>query len=309
MNRQKLAAIDLGTNTARLLIGSVTDGKISRVHLDRRITRLGGGFSKEAGISPAARLRTVAAMKEFAAAIAIFKPAKLLAVATSAVRDAANGRDFCREVLEETGIGLEVIAGEQEGRMTLSGVISGLDTLPEYLLVFDIGGGSTEYTLARDGQVLFTSSLPLGVVRLTEGKNSLAAVGDKIARELELLRQSMAAAGLGDELARATLLGTAGTATTLAAISQQLADYDYRQINNHTLSIAEIRAIFDRLLALSPRERLEQIIGLEQGREDLIIAGTLLTLKTMELFGLSSLKVSDFGLLEGVLLELASRNG
>ena len=307
MNRQQLAAIDLGTNTARLLIGSVTDGQVSRDHLVRKITRLGGGFTKEGGISAEARLRTVAALKEFAVAIALFRPARIMAVATSAVRDAANGLEFCQEVLEETGIRLEIIDGELEGRMTLAGVLSGIDKIPDRLLVFDIGGGSTEYTLARGDDILFTRSLPLGVVRLTEGKSSPEAVAEKIERELQPLVAEMRAAGFSAELSMATLLGTAGTATTLAAISRQLVDYDYRLINNYQLSMEEIRDILARLLPLSPRERLEQIVGLEQGREDLIIAGTLLTLKTMELFGPATLKVSDFGLLEGVLLELARR--
>jgi exopolyphosphatase/guanosine-5'-triphosphate,3'-diphosphate pyrophosphatase len=306
MSGELLAAIDLGTNTARLLIGSATDGKVTRSRVLRRITRLGGGFTKTSGISREARQRTVAAMKEFAATIELFRPVRLKAVATSAVRDAANGPEFCREVLEQTGIQLEIINGDDEGRMTLSGVISGIDLLPQYLLVFDIGGGSTEYTLSRGDQVLFTSSLPLGVVRLTEGKPTLDAITEKIDRELGHLAVEIRAAGLEAELAKATLLGTAGTATTLAAISRQLENYDYRLINNYQLPVDEIRSILARLLPLSPKERLEQIVGLEQGREDLIVSGTLLTLRTMELFGLSVLKVSDFGLLEGVLLHLAS---
>jgi exopolyphosphatase/guanosine-5'-triphosphate,3'-diphosphate pyrophosphatase len=308
MSRELLASIDLGTNTARLLIGSVTDGKVTRCHIVRRITRLGGGFTKTSGISDEARQRSVAAMKEFAESIAAFRPVRLKAVTTSAVRDAANGREFCHKVLEETGIELEIISGEDEGRMTLSGVISGIDTIPEYLLVFDIGGGSTEYTLARGDEILFTRSLPLGVVRLTEGKSNITAISKKIEKELQPLVMEIRNAGFEAELAKATLLGTAGTATTLAAISRQLENYDYRLINNYQLSIDEIRDILARLLPLSPKERLAQVIGLEQGREDLIIAGTLLTLKTMELFGLPMLKVSDFGLLEGVLLDLASSN-
>jgi len=243
-------------------------------------------------------------MHDFSAAIRSNGVRHVKAVATSAVRDAINGADFCREVLEATGIKLETISGEMEGTLTLRGVLSGLDVQPEYLLVFDVGGGSTEYTLARGEEILFTRSLPLGVVRLIEGKVTPAAMEEKVDRELRCLLGEMESAGLLDLAGRAVLVGTAGTATTLAAISQKLVDYDYRKINNHVIPLKEIEAIFARLLPLSPEERLVRIAGLEKGREDLIVAGTILTIRTMALFGLPRLKVSDFSLLEGVLLDL-----
>lgn len=297
------AAIDLGTNTARLLIGRESEGRVVRSHLCRRITRLGGGFSREAGISREASARTVAALGEFAAALKQFHVTELRAVATSAVRDAINRNDFCQRVMTATGIELEVISGEEEGRLTLLGVRSGLDEVAETMLVFDVGGGSTEYTVAQGERIIFTKSLPLGVVRLTEGKGSQAAMADKIRRELAMLYSEMNAVGVIPLCRDATLVATAGTATTLAAIDIGLADYDYSKVNNHLLEIDRIRNIFSRLASLTPAERLQQIIGLEEGREDLIFAGTLLTLQSMEMFGSSSLKVSDFGLLEGVLLE------
>jgi len=297
------AAIDLGTNTARLLIGSVDGGKIERHHVIRRITRLGGGFSKDKGISREAADRTVAAMKDFAATLAEFKVTALRAVATSAVRDAVNREAFCREVRTASGIDLEVISGETEGRLTLLGVGSGLDVVPDTMLVFDVGGGSTEYTISKGDEILFSRSLPLGVVRLTEGKGTVAAMEEKIERELSALRTEMQSLGFLDCTQNATLLGTAGTATTLAAIDIGLADYDYTKVNNYILSKEAIGGILRRLLPLAPSERLRKITGLEPGREDLIIAGTLLTLKTIELFGFSAMKVSDFGLLEGVMLD------
>lgn len=303
MKRLK-ASIDLGTNTARLLIGADENGKIVRHHVARSITRLGGGFSKESGISQEASDRTVTAMKEFSAIINEFRVTEVRAVATSAVRDAVNRDEFCLAVRSASGIELEVISGDEEGRLTLSGVISGLDVVPDKMLVFDVGGGSTEYTAAEKGKIIFTQSLPLGVVRLTEGKGSIEAISDKIDRELKLLFYEINSAGISALLKDATLIATAGTATTLAAIDIGLTDYDYSKVNNHILNDVRIRAIFNRLSPLSPSERLRQIIGLEQGREDLIIAGVLLTLKSMEMFGSKSLKVSDFGLLEGIMLNI-----
>lgn len=295
------AAIDLGTNTARLLIGSCSPDGIRQSCIMRRITRLGGGFTVTGGISPEARSRTLEAMLEFAEEIARTGVTTVRAVATSAVRDAANRADFCRDIRERTGIELEVIDGETEAHLTLRGVLAGLDRVPERLLLFDIGGGSTEYTLATGEQPLYAASLPLGVVRLTEGKQEPAAMADKIDRELNGLMVDLTGRGLVPVAGGTVAVGTAGTATTLAAISMAMTDYDYRKVNNYTLSLDEIRCILDRLLPLSPRERLD-IPGLEKGREDLIIAGVLLTIKTLDRFGLDRLKVSDFGLLEGVLL-------
>ncbi len=301
-----VAAIDLGTNTARLLIGSIDpQGGIVQLQLQRRIVRLGGGFNREVGLSEEAMERALEALRSFAAEIGRHRVTRVRAVATSAVRDAANGKAFIARVHDATGISLEIIGGEEEGLLTLRGVLAGLDDTAGNFLVFDIGGGSTEYTMAADETPLFTSSLPLGVVRLTEGKTTLPAMEEKIDRELGVLKAELTGSGLSSRMGGATLLGTAGTVTTLAAISLKMTDYDYRKVNNHTLALAEIREIFGLLLPMTPAERL-RVPGLEQGREDLIIAGMLITIRTMELFGFSRLKVSDFGLLEGLLLQLCN---
>lgn len=298
-----LASIDLGTNTARLLVGRVEGGAVAPILVKRRITRLGGGFTREAGISQEAWQRSLEALTDFAAEMKRAGITRLRAVATSAVRDAANGDAFCREVLERTGIWLEVIDGAEEGLLTLAGVLSGLNRKEGDFFVFDVGGGSTEYTLAESRQPLYTESLPLGVVRLTEGKPDVPAMEEKIGRELAGLGERLEGRGLRGRLQGATLVGTAGTATTLAAISLGMTDYDYRRVNNHILTREEIGWVFGMLLPLSPEERLG-VPGLERGREDLIIAGTLITLQTLDVFGFDRMTVSDSGLLEGVLLGL-----
>ncbi|MBU5614041.1 Ppx/GppA phosphatase family protein [Geomonas azotofigens] len=295
----KVAAIDLGTNTARLLIA--TQAPYQQLLLKRIITRLGGGFTREAGLSQEAQERSLAALREFAADMASHGVARLRAVATSAVRDAKNGAEFCRRVLEETGIALEIIDGNEEAMLTLRGVASILDNSNEDLAVFDVGGGSTEYTLAAERKPLFSRSLPIGVVRLTEGKVGVAEMEDKIRRELRAFRSELAGEGLAERFSGATLVGTAGTATTLAAIDLGMTDYDYKKVNNHTLPLAKVEAMFQRLLPLTPCQRLD-VPGLEPGREDLIIAGILVVLTTMREFGFETFKVSDAGLLEGLIL-------
>lgn len=297
----RIAAIDFGTNTARLLIADVCDtGTFEHVRLEREIVRMGGGFSRETGLSPEAWERGIACLARFAGLIRDHEVCRTRAVATSAVRDAVNGAAFVEQVRRTTGISLEVINGTDEGRLTLAGVVAGLDRQYDEVLVFDVGGGSTEYTVAQGGKARFIRSLPLGVVRLAEGKVMPDAMQEKIRRELGLLAQEMDSAGCRVPYG-VPLIGTAGTATTLAAISMEMRDYDYRKVNNAVISRDSIREIYERLLPLSPEERL-MVPGLEKGREDLIIAGTLLTLLTMEMFGADTLKVSDYGLLEGLVV-------
>lgn len=298
---RRIAAIDFGTNTARLLIADLfDDGQFEQVALDRTIVRLGGGFSRENGLAADAMQRARTCLHQFAETIRKHGADTVRAVATSAVRDAVNGPAFVEQMALETGIRLGVIDGLTEGRVTLTGVLAGLDQQPEQVLMFDVGGGSTEYTVARGACPLFVHSLPLGVVRLTEGKPDPAAMADKIGRELDGLQQLMAQEQI--VLTPGTLLvGTAGTATTLAAVSQEMTAYDYRKVNNCLLEQQEIQRIYSLLLPLAPQERLS-IAGLEKGREDLIIAGSLITLLTLQRFGFSSMKVSDYGLLEGLVL-------
>jgi exopolyphosphatase / guanosine-5'-triphosphate,3'-diphosphate pyrophosphatase len=296
-----LASIDLGTNSARLLIGLIDrDRSIRTLFVKKQITRLGGGFLRETGLSQEARDRNIAVLRDFAAEIGKFRVREVRAVATSAVRDAVNGGAFVDEVFRETGISLRVIDGREEAILNLRGAVAGLAIEGESL-IFDIGGGSTEYTLARGDVPRFSRSLPLGVVRLTEGKGNVAAMEEKITRELEALREELLTAGHGGSLATATLVGTAGTPATLAAVHMKLSDFDYRKVHGHSLSLDAIRTIRDTLLPLTPEQRLT-VPGIEKGREDLVVAGILITVRTMEMFGFESLTVCDTGLLEGLLL-------
>lgn len=302
MNSNLIASIDFGTNTARLLIAEKhPDGSFRHVLIEREIVRMGGGFSRETGLSDEAIHRGLGCLSRFSDTLKQYGVTNIRGVATSAVRDAINGIEFISNVQKKTGITLRVIDGEREGTLTLSGVISGLDRQHEQLMVFDIGGGSTEYTLARHGTAEFILSLPLGVVRLTEGKENLAEIKAKIDKELDVLDAALKQSCVAIHPETTTLVGTAGTATTLAAIHLKMATYDYRKVNNSLISLKEIRSIYGELLPMTAEERIA-VPGLEKGREDLIISGTLLTIATMERFGFQTLKVSDYGLLEGLIV-------
>ncbi|HBA73302.1 MAG: exopolyphosphatase [Geobacteraceae bacterium GWC2_55_20] len=296
----KCAAIDFGTNTARLLIGERINRKLSTLRVEREIVRLGGGFSDDMGLSEEAQKRGLNCLKKFAGIIREYGVEQIRASATSAVRDAVNGATFVEHVFRETGIRLNVIGGDLEGRLTLEGVISGLDVIHEKMVVLDVGGGSTELTVAENGIPQFVRSIPLGVVRLTEGFTTFQSMNQRIVTVLNQLETEMSAAGICGQPG-SELVATAGTATTLAAIQMEMTDYDYRRVNNFLISRAEIEAIYQRLLPLSPSERIS-IPGLEKGREDLIMAGILITGHVMDRFGFGRLKVSDYGLLEGLAI-------
>lgn len=294
------AAIDFGTNTARLLIGECESDRLTTLLIEREIVRLGGGFTHDNGLSSEAQQRGLNCLKRFAGIIHEYGVHQVRASATSAVRDAVNGSSFVDRVLQETGIHLTVIDGDLEGRLTLKGVISGLDVIHDSIVVLDVGGGSTEITVAENEVPLFVHSMPLGVVRLTEGFTTYQAMSERISTVMNHLMTEMSSAGIRLQ-PDSELVATAGTATTLAAIQMEMEEYDYRRVNNFMMSRADITEIHQRLLPLTPHERI-LIPGLEKGREDLIIAGILITLHVMDTLGFSRLKVSDYGLLEGLAL-------
>ncbi len=298
------AAIDFGTNTARLLIADRTPAGIVPVRIEREIVRLGGGFSDEYGLSAEAQERGLACLGRFSALLRDYGVKQVRASATSAVRDAVNGSAFVEKVFQETGIHLAVIDGDEEARLTLAGVLSALDSEPKTLVVLDVGGGSTEFTVSSGGKPSFIKSMPIGVVRLTEGFRTNSEMSARVQSVITQLGEDISSAGIvfSEE---AELVGTAGTATTIAAIKLEMVEYDYRTVNNFTLNRDDIGTIFQRLSLLSPSERLS-VKGVEKGREDLIIAGLIIITSVMDRFGFPCFKVSDFGLLEGLALSADS---
>lgn len=294
------AAIDFGTNTARLLIAERVSGRLVPVLVKREVVRLGGGFTDESGLSDEAWQRGMTCLKSFSGIISDYGVKEVRASATSAVRDAVNGGKFVDHVYNETGIRLVVIDGDVEARLTLNGVLSGLDSESKVLVVVDVGGGSTEFTVSSHGSPQFIKSMPIGVVRLTEGFTTVAKMDERVHAVIDQLAEDLVTSNV--TIAEgAELVGTAGTATTLAAIMMEMSDYDYRRVNNYTVSRTDIADIYQRLILLTPQERLA-VKGLEKGREDLIVAGMIILMAVMDRFGFQILKVSDFGLLEGLAL-------
>jgi exopolyphosphatase/guanosine-5'-triphosphate,3'-diphosphate pyrophosphatase len=302
-----LASIDLGSNTVRLLVADIEGPRVWRlVDQGQKVTRLGEGLaaSGRLGADPMARtLETVLTYVERARRLGADD---LRVVATSAVREAANGAEFAKELARRTGRPVQVITGEEEARLTLRGVVHGLGGAPGLVVVFDIGGGSTEYVRAREGALVAAVSLRLGVVPLAEAFpfpgpvdwpryiRLERAVTDQLTRELS--------EDWGAGIAR--LVGTAGTVTALAALDLDLATYDVRRVQGHVLSAPRIERLLERLARLTVVER-GRLPGLEPARADLIIPGVAIVRATMHRLHVDALTVSDAGLREGILVDAA----
>jgi len=310
----KLASIDIGTNTLRLLIGDVDrSGRITDTLLKREITRLGGNFNGQ-NLDAEARSRTLRALMRFSALIKKSGVENVRAAATSVVRDAQDGDLFIKEVREKAGIDVEVISGDVEGAITLKGVLSALEDKKRNYLVFDIGGGSTEFILAVRGRITGLTSINMGVVALAEkylqsdplSTSDISRITSVIDDFINRLTKENPSFSATDIIAKqnALLVGTAGTITSLAALDQNLNVYDTRKINNYVLKYESVCKQFERLSRLTHEERAN-IRALEEGRADLIIPGTIIVMKVMKAFGFKELVVSDYGLLEGLLIDMA----
>jgi exopolyphosphatase/guanosine-5'-triphosphate,3'-diphosphate pyrophosphatase len=306
----RVATIDLGSNTVRLLVADVEPGtrRWRPVDADQRVTRLGEGLAATGRLSEVPAQRTAAVVGEYAARARRAGADRISIVATSAVREAANGADFAAALERSTGERVTVVSGDQEAVLTLAGVLGGLgdEAADGDTVVFDIGGGSTEYILARGGQATAAVSLRLGVVDLAERY--------PFAGPVDWTRYGVLQAEIAARLAREVpavvrvtppgrLVGTAGTATTLAALDLGLRAYDPQRVQGHVLTRGAINRQLARLGSLTVTER-GALPCLEPGRADLIVVGTAIVLATLDLTGEERMTVSDWGLREGILVGL-----
>ena len=299
----KLATIDIGTNTTLLLVASV-EGQTLEVLADRaEITRLGRGIGQQGALAPDAIARTLAALRDYAA-LARQHGASVAAVGTEALRRAPNAAAFLGPAAEILGTEVEVIDGEREAALTFRAVAASFaDAGQGRLVVVDIGGGSTEIVLASDGEVGFRVSLPLGSVRLTEAyvrsDPPTAAEQTAIAAAIDA-----AIASVPLPAPPAALVGVAGTVTSLAAMSLELASYDPARVHGYRLSRADLARQVARLAASTQAER-ERMIGLDPRRADVIFAGALILDRIAAAAGAGDIRVSDRGIRWGLLYELA----
>ena len=297
----RVAAIDVGTNTALL---TIAEGDVA-IEERAEIVRLGEGLDKSGRLKDEAIARTVAVVAEFADAIARHSCARTAAVTTEAVRKAANGGEFVAQasaVLARVGGRMEVIDGEREARLSWRAVASSFPELGGARTVVDIGGGSTELIVgAREVEGVI--SLPIGSVRLTE---RIVAhdppTADEAARLIATIDEALVAA----PAPRGALVGIAGTVTTLAAMAQRLLSYDGARVHGSTLSRATVDALVAQLGATSLADK-RRTPGLDPKRADVIWAGAIILQRVMARAGVDECIVSDRGIRWGLIDEMSAK--
>jgi exopolyphosphatase/guanosine-5'-triphosphate,3'-diphosphate pyrophosphatase len=327
------AALDLGTNNCRLLVARPSRRGFKVIDAFSRIIRLGEGVSASGRLTEAAMARTAQALQVCAAKVARHKVARSRLVATEACRIAANGEEFLARIRRDLGLDIELLSREAEARLAVSGCASLIDMSSDLVLVFDIGGGSSELVwldlslsgrATRGGRSLTErvdvqecivgwTSLPVGVVTLAEqfGNRFVAAAEFEamVDHVAGLLAPFEAEVGMREEMRgrRVHLLGTSGTVTTLAGVHLGLPRYDRSRVDGCWLSTADVRAVTYRLVDADYAARIaEPCIGRE--RADLVLAGCAILEAMMRLWPCERLRVADRGLREGILATLMAED-
>ncbi len=301
----RVAAVDCGTNSIRLLVADVCAGNKIDVHREMRVVRLGQGVDRTGELAPEAIARTRVALVDYAATCRDLGAERIRMVATSASRDARNRDDFRAMVLEVLGAEPEVISGDEEAALSFDGATRGLDPADGPFLVMDIGGGSTELVLGTvvggKASVQAARSVDVGCVRLTERHlagdpptpDEIACAQADVDGALVLVRQVVPV-----EQAR-TAIGLAGSVTTVAAIALDVPAYDSERIHLSRLPAADIRTVTDRLLAMTRDERAALPV-MHPGRVDVIGAGALVLATLVDRLGLPGVLVSEADILDGI---------
>jgi exopolyphosphatase/guanosine-5'-triphosphate,3'-diphosphate pyrophosphatase len=312
-NRQLMAAIDVGSNTIRLLIGCIDNNKIMRIFKSRAATRLGKDILQTSILNTENINKSINYLQKIKSKCEYYNVSEILAVGTSALREAKNTHNFLEEVKLKTSFEIQIISGIREAELTVKGVMSNfcadnidVQATKSYLIV-DIGGGSTEWVLQNGIQA--KGSMPIGAIKTYENfiKSDPPSQHD-IDRLKNHIYQVIADYDLTKCLINNSFsqdfdfIATGGTATTIAAIDMGLDEYDADRIHLHQIPRPTLQLLFEQLIAMPLRKR-QTIKGLEPDRADIIITGALILLCLMEISKSNKMIVSDFGLLEGLIYE------
>jgi exopolyphosphatase / guanosine-5'-triphosphate,3'-diphosphate pyrophosphatase len=294
----RVGAVDIGTNTTRLLVADVINGHVDDVVRLEVITRLGEGVDSSGRLLPAAVARVHDVLARYRREVEELGATRTLAVATSAVRDAENGEAFLREVEEAYRFATRLLAGREEAELVFRGVMVGRDLEGETLVV-DVGGGSTELVLGSQDGLESATSLQLGSVRLTErffasdppASDELVALRNRVRATLPVLSARHA-------------IGVSGTVTTLAALDLGLDAYDAATVDGHRLSRGSVERLLARLAALPLAER-RRLPALDPERAPVIVAGTAIVAELLPAYDLAELETSVRDILDGAALAAA----
>jgi len=287
----RVAAVDLGTNSTRLLVADVEAGRVHEIERRLAITRLGEDVDRRRKLLPTAIARVRSSLVDYRRTAERLGAERALAVATSAVRDAENGEAFLGEVEWSYGFSTRLLDGDEEALLTFRGVAAGREVEPGTMVV-DIGGGSTELIVGGSDGVDFHQSLDIGCVRLTE------RFGDDVHAGAAHVRAAL------PELSVSQAIGVAGTVTAIAALDLGLIEYDPTRVHGHRLSRASVSAQLERLARL-PLEERRRVPGLEPERAPVIVAGAVILREVLDRYGLEEVEASEHDLLDGAALAAA----
>jgi exopolyphosphatase/guanosine-5'-triphosphate,3'-diphosphate pyrophosphatase len=307
----KLGAIDIGTNSTRLIIAHLAKpGKLKSLRREAVVTRLGEGVNETSCLKKPAILRTLKVLTDYKSILDAAVVDDVIVAATSAVRDAKNSEDFLCEVEQLFGIKVKILSGEEEAQLSFLGAT--YDLSPQLILVLDIGGGSTELIFGKPSKILEIFSLDIGCVRLTEMflKSDPPTIMEIDAAKRyvrEILTPAVTKIRDPDSWSQESqvyLIGVAGTITTISAINQRMETYDSNRIHNSKLTYSDMSKLQETFLSMHLSKR-KKIVGLEPKRADVIIAGTLIALQVLEAFNLQEIIVTEHDILDGLILSLA----
>ncbi len=294
----RVAAVDLGTNSTRLLVADVEGERLEEVVRRLTITRLGEGVDERRRLLPVPVARVRNCLAEYRRELEVLEATRTLAIATSAVRDAENGEAFLGEIEWSYGFVTRLLDGSEEAAMMVRGVTAGRAPL-DHTLIVDIGGGSTELVVKTDGGPPTSSSLDIGCVRVTE-----RFLTSDPPSEAELAAAAGYVRSLLPTFDARHAIGVAGTVTTLATLDLGLDEYDPKRTHGHLIPRASVERELGRLAALPLAERL-RVPGIEPGRAPVIVAGLAILREILSAYGLEAIEVSERDILHGAALAAA----
>jgi exopolyphosphatase / guanosine-5'-triphosphate,3'-diphosphate pyrophosphatase len=301
----RVAVVDIGTNSTRLLIGDVEGTGVTEVERRTTVTSMGRGVDHSGMICTDAVDDVCTVIADYKARYEEMGAERVMAIATSAVRDAVNGDAFIAELRERFGLDARLLTGEEEANLTYLGAAAHRPA-EESTLVFDIGGGSTELIVGRGARVGFHTSLQAGTIRQSERHLTSDPPGPDELEDLaaDIRHQIEDAIAAQPQVVPSRAIAVAGTPTSLAAIDQGLEPYDPGRVHGYQLGMPRIQRMLSRLSSLPLAERL-RVPGLHPGRAPTIVAGTVILVQVMRSFQLNEIEVSELDILHGSALSAA----
>ena len=296
------AGIDIGSNSIRLIIAEVENNKIKNIiYQEKATTRLAANINKTGILQEEPFNKSINVLAGFRKALNKYNVEKIKTVATSAVREAANGKEFINAA-KNSGIEISIISGKEEGMLEYRGVCSGFDA-GRQPLILDVGGGSSEIIYMQDNNELHTESHKIGVVKMADMFDFQKSSTEILEKCSAYIKEFFKDVTIPNNIQN--FIATAGTATTLAAIDMEMTEYDYNKVNGYKITKEKVIEILNKVYSTPYNKRLE-IKGMDKGREDLIIPGILIILEILKKTNLNIITVSDFGLREGAVVRAAN---